>query len=61
VTVSSNRHGNRYYENLTETLWRHRWVDFASVSSPTTTPRLAAQPLNWAPTQLRCHLRVTFG
>lgn len=25
------RHGNKYYENMNETLWRHRWVDYASV------------------------------
>lgn len=25
------RHGNKFYENQDETLWRHRWVDFASV------------------------------
>ncbi|GAA6001414.1 complex I NDUFA12 subunit family protein [Rhodotorula paludigena] len=28
--MGSDEHGNRYFENLDETLWRHRWVDFAS-------------------------------
>ncbi|ORY89485.1 NADH ubiquinone oxidoreductase subunit NDUFA12-domain-containing protein [Leucosporidium creatinivorum] len=25
-----DEHGNRFFENPDETLWRHRWVDFAS-------------------------------
>ncbi|SCV71804.1 BQ2448_4498 [Microbotryum intermedium] len=28
--VGQDEHGNKYYENKDETLWRHRWVDFAS-------------------------------
>lgn len=28
--VGQDEHGNKYYENMNETLWRHRWVDYAS-------------------------------
>ncbi|KAK4048324.1 hypothetical protein OIV83_004846 [Microbotryomycetes sp. JL201] len=28
--VGQDEHGNKYYENPDETLWRHRWVDYAS-------------------------------
>ncbi|KAK4051083.1 hypothetical protein OIO90_004823 [Microbotryomycetes sp. JL221] len=28
--VGQDEHGNKFYENQDETLWRHRWVDFAS-------------------------------
>ncbi|BGP48526.1 hypothetical protein JCM10450v2_004402 [Rhodotorula kratochvilovae] len=28
--IGSDAHGNRFFENKDETLWRHRWVDFAS-------------------------------
>ncbi|GAA5938388.1 hypothetical protein JCM1841_006727 [Sporobolomyces salmonicolor] len=28
--MGQDEHGNKYYENLDDTLWRHRWVDFAS-------------------------------
>ncbi|GAA6028356.1 hypothetical protein JCM8097_006991 [Rhodosporidiobolus ruineniae] len=28
--VGQDEHGNRYFENPDETLWRHRWVDYAS-------------------------------
>lgn len=34
------RHGNKYYENMNETLWRHRWVDYASVRAPFPPPPL---------------------
>ncbi|GAA5975783.1 hypothetical protein JCM11641_005872 [Rhodosporidiobolus odoratus] len=28
--VGQDEHGNRYFENQDETLWRHRWVDYSS-------------------------------
>ncbi|GAA6058415.1 hypothetical protein JCM3770_000457 [Rhodotorula araucariae] len=28
--MGTDEHGNRYFENKDETLWRHRWVDFAA-------------------------------
>ncbi|GAA5910621.1 hypothetical protein JCM3775_001812 [Rhodotorula graminis] len=28
--VGQDEHGNRFFENPDETLWRHRWVDYAS-------------------------------
>ncbi|GAA5824658.1 hypothetical protein JCM5353_000794 [Sporobolomyces roseus] len=28
--MGQDDHGNKFYENQNETLWRHRWVDFAS-------------------------------
>ena len=30
--VGTDIHGNKFYENTSETMWRHRWVDYASVS-----------------------------
>lgn len=47
VAARAPRHGNRYFENLDETLWRHRWVDFASVRrfrSPLPPPSAALGP-----------------
>ncbi|KAK4699204.1 NADH dehydrogenase (ubiquinone) 1 alpha subcomplex subunit 12, partial [Phenoliferia sp. Uapishka_3] len=31
--MGTDQHGNSYYQNTNETIWRHRWVDFSSVSS----------------------------
>ncbi|GAA5854233.1 hypothetical protein JCM8547_001747 [Rhodosporidiobolus lusitaniae] len=28
--MGSDEHGNKYYQNMDDTLWRHRWVDFVS-------------------------------
>ncbi|KAM0752409.1 NDUFA12-domain-containing protein [Meredithblackwellia eburnea MCA 4105] len=28
--VGEDQHGNKYYQNLNETIWRHRWVDYSS-------------------------------
>lgn len=30
-SLSLFSHGNKYYENPNETMWRHRWVDYNSV------------------------------